>query len=45
MGNMRNAYKILIRKPQEKRQFWRHGYRWMDNIKMGLLRIGYEGVD
>jgi hypothetical protein len=27
MGEMRNAYKILVRKPEEKRQL-----RWKDNI-------------
>jgi hypothetical protein len=36
MGEMRNAYKILVGKPEEKRPLRRPGLRWEDNIKMGL---------
>jgi hypothetical protein len=33
---MRNAYTVLLWKPEGKRQLWRSGYRWEDNIKMDL---------
>jgi hypothetical protein len=29
MGQMRNAYNILVRKPQGKKTFVRPGYRWI----------------
>jgi hypothetical protein len=41
----RNAYKILVGKPEEKRQFGRPRCRWEGNIKMDLEEIGSEGVD
>jgi hypothetical protein len=31
--------------PEGKRPLWRPRYRWMDNIKMGLLELGWGGVD
>jgi hypothetical protein len=34
VGEMRNAYKILVRKPEEKRSVGRAGRRWEDNIKI-----------
>jgi len=45
MGEMRNAYKILVGKPEGKRPLGRHRHRWEDNIRMGLREIGSEGVD
>jgi hypothetical protein len=36
MGEERNAYRILVEKPEKKRQLRRHGLRWVDNIKMDL---------
>jgi hypothetical protein len=33
---MRNAYNILVRKPEEKRPFGRQRHRWEDNIKIFL---------
>jgi hypothetical protein len=41
---MRNAYKILVRKPEGRRLLGRPG-RWKDNIKMYPTEIGLEGVD
>jgi hypothetical protein len=41
----RNIYKVLVRKPERKRQFERIRYRWECNIKMDLKDIGWEGVD
>jgi hypothetical protein len=38
MGEMRNAYIILVQKCKGKRSLRRHKHRWEDNIKMDLLR-------
>jgi hypothetical protein len=40
MGEMRNAYKILVGKPEGKRPLGRPRHRWEDDIKMGLREIG-----
>jgi hypothetical protein len=39
MGNKRNAYRILVGKPDEKRPLGRHRLRWEDNIKMDFSEI------
>jgi hypothetical protein len=36
MVEMRNAYKILVRKPERKRPLGRSRHMWEDNIKMDL---------
>jgi hypothetical protein len=36
MGDMRNAYKILVGKPEGKRPLGRPRRRWEDNIKIEL---------
>jgi hypothetical protein len=45
MGEMRNVYRLLVRKPERKRPLGRPRRRWMDNIKMDLLAIGLNVVD
>jgi hypothetical protein len=45
MGNMRNSYKILVSKPEEKRPVGRHRHRWKDNIKMDLKEMRLEDVE
>jgi hypothetical protein len=40
MGEMGNAYKILVGNPEEKRPLGRHKYSWEDNIKMDIREIG-----
>jgi hypothetical protein len=45
MGEKRNAYRLLVGKPEEKKPVGRPGHRWVDNIKMDLLEIGWGGVD
>jgi hypothetical protein len=45
MGEMRNAYKILIRKPEWKRPLGRPGHRWEDNITLDLREIWWEVMD
>jgi len=42
---MRNAYKILVGKPEGKRSLVRPRRRWEDNIIMYLRGTGWEGVD
>jgi hypothetical protein len=45
-GEMRNAYKISIRKPEEKRPpLIRPQRRWEDGIKVDLTEIGFESMD
>jgi hypothetical protein len=45
MGEMRNAYNILVGKPEGNRPLWRPGRGWKDNIKMDLREIRSEGVN
>jgi hypothetical protein len=45
MGEKRNAYTILVGKPEGKRLLGRPRYRWVDNIKMDLREIGWAVVD
>jgi hypothetical protein len=40
MGEPRNAYRILVGKPDRRRQLGRPRRRWVDNIKMDLREIG-----
>jgi hypothetical protein len=37
----RNAYRTLVRKPEGKRPLG----RWVDNIKMDLRELGWDGMD
>jgi hypothetical protein len=44
MEEMRNAYKILAGKLQDKKSLGRPRSRWEDNIKMDLKDIGWDEV-
>jgi hypothetical protein len=44
MGEKRNAYMILVGKPEGKRPLGRPRRRWVDNIKIDLREIGWDGV-
>jgi hypothetical protein len=44
-GDKRNVYKLLVGKPEEKRQLGRPRRRWINNIKMNLLEIELGGMD
>jgi hypothetical protein len=41
----RNAYRILVGKPEGKRPLGRPRRRWVDNITMDRREIGWDGVD
>jgi hypothetical protein len=45
MREKRNAYRILVGKPERKRPLGRPRRRWVDNIKMHLREIGWDGVN
>jgi hypothetical protein len=45
MGEKRNVYRLSVGKPEGKRPLGRPRRRWMDNIKMDLLGIGFSVVD
>jgi hypothetical protein len=40
MGEMRNSYDIMVRKPEGKGQLGRHRHKWEDNIRMDLTEVG-----
>jgi hypothetical protein len=44
-GEKRNAYRILVGKPEGKRPLGRPRCRWVDTIKMNLREIGWGGMD
>jgi hypothetical protein len=44
MGENSNAYRILVRKPEGKRPLGRPRRRWVYNIKMDLIEIGWAGM-
>jgi hypothetical protein len=45
MGEKRNAYRLLVRKPEGKRPLGRPRRRWVDNIRMDLREVGWGDVD
>jgi hypothetical protein len=45
MGETRNVYKILLGKSEGKRPLGRPRRRLMDNIKIDLRVIGWDGMD
>jgi hypothetical protein len=46
MGEMRNAYGVLVGKPEgKKRPLGRPRCRRKDNIRMGLREMGWKIVD
>jgi hypothetical protein len=45
MGEKRNAYRILVGKPEGMRPIRRPTHRWEDKIKMDFREIGWGGMD
>jgi hypothetical protein len=44
MGEKRNAYRILVENPEGKRPLGRPRRRWVDNIKMDVRKLGWDGM-
>jgi hypothetical protein len=44
-GWEKNAYRILVEKPEGKRPLGRPRHRRVDNIKIYLREIGWDGLD
>ena len=42
MGQSRNAYRVLVGKPEGKRPLWRPRRRWEDNIRMDLREVCFD---
>jgi hypothetical protein len=45
MGEKRNVYRLLVGKPEGKRPLGRPIRRWIDTIKMDLLKVRLNVVD
>jgi hypothetical protein len=45
MGEKRNAYRLLVGKPEGRRPLGRLRSRWADNIRMDLVEVGWGNVD
>jgi hypothetical protein len=44
-GEKRDAYRILVGRPDRRRQLGRPRRRWEDNIKMDLQEVGWVGMN
>jgi hypothetical protein len=45
IGEKRNAYRLLVGKPEGKRPLGRPRRRWMDNIRIDLGEVGWGDMD
>jgi hypothetical protein len=45
MWDRRDAYRVLVRKPEGEWPPGRPNHRWKDNIKMDLQEVEWEGMD
>jgi hypothetical protein len=45
MWEKRNAYRILVGKPEGKRPLGRRRRWWVDNVKIDLIEVGWDGMD
>jgi hypothetical protein len=45
MGEKRNAYTLLVGKPEDRRPLGRPRRRWLDNIRMDPVEVGWGDVD
>jgi hypothetical protein len=39
-GEKSNAYRLLVRKPEGKKQLGKPRRRWLNNIRMDLVEVG-----
>jgi hypothetical protein len=44
MGEKKNAYRILVGKPERKRPLGRRRHRWVDNIEIDLRELGWDDM-
>jgi hypothetical protein len=44
-GEKRNAYRFLVGKPEGRRPLRRPKRRWLDNIRMDVVEVGWGDVD
>jgi hypothetical protein len=44
IGEKRNAFRILFRKPEGKKPLGRPRRRWVNNIKIDLREIGWDDM-
>jgi hypothetical protein len=45
MGEKGNAYRLLVEKPEGRRPLGRPRQRWVDNIRMDLVEVGWSDLD
>jgi hypothetical protein len=45
MVEKRNAYRLLVGKPEGRRPLGRARRSWLDNIRMGLVEVGWGDED
>jgi hypothetical protein len=45
MGAKVNTFRLFVGKTEGKRPLGRPRHRWVDNINMDLVKIGWGGVD
>jgi hypothetical protein len=45
MGEKRNAYRLLVGKPEGKRSLGRPRGKWVDSIRMDLGEVSWGDVD
>jgi hypothetical protein len=45
MGVKRNAYRLFVGRPEGRRPLGRLRRRWVDNIRMDLVEVGWGDMD
>jgi hypothetical protein len=45
MGEKRNAYRLLLGKPEGRRPLGRPRRKWADNIRMDHVEVGWGDMD
>jgi hypothetical protein len=45
MGERKDAYRVLVGKPDRRILLERPRYRWEDNIKIDLREVGWRSMD
>jgi hypothetical protein len=45
VGERRNAYRILVGKPEGKRTLGRPRRKWVGNVKIDVREIGWGSMD